>query len=301
MMVLLALMGCKKEGSSEKLRIGVAVAFFDDQFFVSLIDSMKNFAEENYGDEVELTFVDGKNDPARQLDQIENFITQGMDKIIVVPVDSQSSDAMSKLAIEAGTDIIYCNRPPQAFYDGVYLVGSNQKISGVMEMEALAEKAGYKGNVAVLMGELGQEAQVLRTEGFEEVVAKYPDMKIIKKQTAKWSRPLGLDVMENWISSGDKIDIVASNNDEMAIGAISAIESAGKLNDIIVGGVDGTADALNSVATGKLDVTVFQDSPGQASGSVEVAYKLWKGEPVEQITDIPFQLITQKNYKEFMK
>ena len=170
-----------------------------------------------------------------------------------------------------------------------------------MQMEYLAEKAGGKGNVVILMGELGHDAQIKRTEGFKEVIAKYPDMKIIKEQTGKWSRALGLQVMENWLNSGDKIDIVASNNDEMAIGAISAIESAGKLDSIIIGGVDGTADAVDMISKGKLDVSIFQDGQGQGAGAVEVAYKLWKGEPVEQVTNVPFQLITPDNYQDFVK
>ncbi len=302
MTVLLAFVGCgKKEGKADKVKIGVAISNFDDQFLISMVDKMKAFAEENYGDEMEITFVDAKDDPAKQLGQVENFVTQGMDKIIVVPVDSDSSDTMSKLAVDNGIDIIYCNRPPKSVFDGVYAVVSPQKEAGIMQMEYLAEKAGHKGNVVVLMGELGQDAQIKRTEGFEEVVAKYPDMKIIKEQTGKWSRALGMQVMENWLNSGDKIDIVASNNDEMAIGAISAIESAGKLDSIIIGGVDGTADGIDMISKGKLDVSIFQDGQGQGAGAVEVAYKLWKGEPVEQVTQVPFKLITPENYKEFMK
>ncbi len=301
MTVLLAFVGCgKKEGASEKVKVGVAISNFDDQFLISMVDKMKSFAAETYGDEMEITFVDAKDDPAKQLGQVENFVTQGMDKIIVVPVDSDSSDTMSKLAVDNGIDIIYCNRPPKSVFDGVYAVVSPQKDAGIMQMEYLAEKAGHKGNVVVLMGELGQDAQIKRTEGFEEVVAKYPDMKIIKEQTGKWSRALGLQVMENWLNSGDKIDIVASNNDEMAIGAISAIESAGKLDSILIGGVDGTADGIDMISKGKLDVSIFQDGQGQGAGAVEVAYKLWKGEPVEQVTQVPFKLITPENYKEFM-
>ena len=302
MTVLLAFVGCgKKEGAAEKLKVGVAISNFDDQFLISMVDKMKAFAEKNYGDEMEISFVDGKDDPAKQLGQIENFVTQGMDKIIVVPVDSETSDTMSKMVVDAGIDIIYCNRPPQSTFDGVYAVVSPQKEAGVMQMEYLAEKAGYKGNVVVLMGILGHDAQIKRTEGFKEVIAKYPDMKIIKEQTGQWNRALGMQVMENWLSSGDKIDIVASNNDEMAIGAISAIEGAGKTGQILVGGVDGTADAIDMVSKGLQTVSIFQDGGGQGEGAVEVAYKLWKGEPVEQVTNVPFQLITKDNYKEFMK
>jgi inositol transport system substrate-binding protein len=110
----------------------VAISNFDDQFLISMVDKMKSFAVETYGDEMEITFVDGKDDPAKQLGQIENFVTQGMDKIIVVPVDSDSSDTMSKLVTDNGIDIIYCNRTPKSVYDGVYAVVSPQNEAGIM-------------------------------------------------------------------------------------------------------------------------------------------------------------------------
>jgi inositol transport system substrate-binding protein len=170
-----------------------------------------------------------------------------------------------------------------------------------MQMEYLAEKMGVKGNVVVLMGTLGHDAQLKRTAGVEEVAAKYPDIKIIKEQTGLWQRAMGMQVMENWLSSGDKIDAVAANNDEMAIGAINAIEAMGMGGKVLVGGVDGTPDALDLLSKGKMTVTIFQDGLGQASGAMDAVTKILAGENVEQEINIPFKLITQDNYKEFMK
>ena len=108
-----------------------------------------------------------------------------------------------------------------------------------------------------------QEAQRLRTEAFHEVIAKYPDMKIVAEQTAEWNRAKGMALMESWLESDKDIDVVACENDEMAIGALMAIEEAGKLGKITVGGIDATPDALDYLKSGKLAVTVFQNGTGQ--------------------------------------
>jgi inositol transport system substrate-binding protein len=149
-------------------------------------------------------------------------------------------------------------------------------------------------------GDLAQEAAQKRTEGEKQVFAKFPDIKIIREDTGNWSRDQGLALMENWLASGDQIDAVASNNDEMAIGAIQAIEAAGKLGEIIVGGVDASPDALQEMDKGRLDVTVFQNAKGQGDGGIKVAIALAKGETVEQFTWIPFELVTPENYKDYM-
>ena len=192
MLVLFAFVGCGKKVDDGKIRIGVAISTFDDQFIISMVDKMKEYGAEKYGDKMELTFTDAKDDPGKQLNQVENFIVQGMDAIICIPVDSDSTDGLSQRAVEAGIPIVYTNRPPKTLQDGVWSVGSDQKIAGVMQMEYLAEKMGGKGNVVVLMGTLGHDAQLKRTAGFEEVVAKYPDMKIIKSQTGLWQRAMGM-------------------------------------------------------------------------------------------------------------
>jgi inositol transport system substrate-binding protein len=107
--------------------------------------------------------------------------------------------------------------------------------------------------------------------------------------------------MENWLAAGDPIHAVASNNDDMALGAIQAIEAAGLLGQIIVGGVDATPDALAEMERGRLDVTVFQDASGQGGGAIRAAVALAKGEQVENRVWIPFVLVTPENYKEFMQ
>ena len=247
-----------------------------------------------------MIFVDSKEDVAVQLGQVENFITQGVNAIVVVPANTDATDPMTQAAVDAGIPLVYVNRKPANLPEGIAYVGSDSIDAGIFQMEWIAEKLGGKGNVVIMNGNLSQEAAQQRTAGVKQVAANFPEIAITKEQTANWSRDEGLALMENWLSTGDPIDAVAANNDEMAIGAIQAIEAAGKLGQIIVGGVDASADALAEMDAGRLNVTVFQNAVGQGEGGVATAIALARGEPVEQIVWIPYELVTPDNYKDYM-
>ncbi|SNR97650.1 monosaccharide ABC transporter substrate-binding protein, CUT2 family [Anaerovirgula multivorans] len=286
------------QGTDEKIKVGVSIANFDDTFLMYMKDGMDAFAK-TLGSEVDVTYVDANEDAPRQLNQVENFISQGMDAIIVVPVNTQATEPMSNAAVAAGIPLVYVNRVPDYLPEGTTFVGSESIDAGIFQMEYLAEKLDGKGNVVIMQGRLDNEASQKRTEGVQEVAAKHPEINITKVQTANWSREEGMTLMENWLSSGDQIDAVASNNDDMALGAIMAIEAAGLLGEILVGGVDATPDAIAQVEAGKLDVTVFQDANGQGGGAMEAAVNLAKGNAVDQYVWIPFQLVTPENYQDF--
>ena len=280
------------------IKIGVSM-LFDDLWLTILRDAMTAYAESQPG--VELIMVDSKEDVATQLGQVENFVAQGVDAIILIPANTDATDPMTKAAVDAGIPLVYVNRKPANLPEGVAYAGSDSIVAGTLQMEWIAEQLEGKGNVVIMNGNLSQEAAQQRTAGVKEVAAKYPDIKIIKEDTANWSRDQGLALMENWLATGDQIDAVASNNDEMAIGALAAIEAAGKLGQILVGGVDASPDALDAMDKGRLNVTVFQNAAGQGEGGIKAAIALARGEEIEQITWIPYELVTPENYKEYMK
>jgi len=282
----------------EKITIGVSM-LFDDLWLTTLRDAMTAYAATQPG--VELVMVDSKEDVATQLGQVENFISQKVDAIVLIPANTDAADPMTKAAQDAGIPLVYVNRLPSNLPEGVSYVGSNSIDAGIMQAEWIAEKLGGKGNVVIMNGNLAQEAAQKRTEGEKQVFAKFPDIKIIKEDTGNWSRDQGLTLMENWLASGDQIDAVASNNDEMAIGAIQAIDAAGKLGEILVGGVDASPDALQEMDKGRLNVTVFQNAKGQGEGGIKAAIALARGETIDQITWVPFELVTPENYKTYMQ
>lgn len=282
--------------------IGVSMALFDDNFLTVLRNGMQDYAKTLDG--VTLQVEDAQNDVAKQQNQIQNFIAAGVDAIIVNPVDTDATAAMSKIAADAGIALVYVNRQPvnvnslpakQAF------VASDERESGTLETKEvcrlLKEAGKTEANIVVMMGELSNQAARQRTQDIHDVIAT-PEcsfMKIVEEQTANWSRQQGSDLMANWLSAGLKFDAVVANNDEMAIGAIQAMKAAGMdMKTMIVGGVDATQDALAAMAAGDLDVTVFQNAAGQGKGSVDAALKLARGEKVDAKVYIPFELVEPK-------
>jgi inositol transport system substrate-binding protein len=256
---------------------------------------------------VTVQIEDAKDDVSKQLSQVQNFIANGVDAIIVNPVDTSATAAITRAATDAGIPLVYVNREPgdvEKLGPKAAFVGSNEVESGTLEAKEICKLLGGKGNILVIEGQLSNQAAVQRTKDIHEVIAT-PDcsgIKIIAEQTAEWDRTKGQNLMTNWLSKGMQFDAVVSNNDEMVIGAIQAMKSAGvDTKKAVVGGVDATQDALASMKAGDLKVTVFQDAAGQGKGAVDTALKLAKGEKVDKKVYIPFQLVTPANIDQFVK
>jgi inositol transport system substrate-binding protein len=281
--------------------IGVSMAVFDDNFLTNVREAMA--AEGKSLKDVDLHFEDARNDVGRQVSQVENFVAQKVSAIIVNPVDTSATRRTTDAARKAGIPVIYVNRKPvEAMGKGAYFVGSESVIAGRLQMEYLAKKLQGKGTIAIMQGELSNEAALERTRGVKEVASKFPGIKIAEMQTANWDRSQGINLMRKWISAGRKLDAIASNNDEMALGALIAMKQAGvSPKKVLVGGVDATRDALNAMSSGDLAVTVFQDAKGQGKGAVKLAARLAAGDKkVPSETWVPYQLVTPENYKTFL-
>ena len=296
--MLLALTACSTSQKSDKVKIGVTLMDFSTEFGIGLKDYMTAKADA-MGD-VELTVVDAGGDAAKQLQQVETFISQKVDAIIMQPQEQEACSPAIDKAKAAGILIINCNSltitEPDAY------VGSNDSESAEIAMTYIAEQLGGKGNVLMMHGHPGQTAEVKRTEGAMDILAQNPDMTLLDEQTADWDRAEAMTLMENWIQAyGDQINAVFCQNDEMALGALNALVQAGKKDNVLVVGVDAIDDALQSVKDGKMDATVYQDCKGQAEGAIEAAYKLAKGESVEKEILIPFILVTTENVDEYLK
>ena len=304
---LVALMGTT---AIAEMQIGVSVARFDDNGLTVMRNGMTAYDDAN--DDVSLQVEDATDDVAKQLDQINNFIASGVDAVIVNPVDTSATQAMTAAAEAAGVPLVYVNRQPinvDSLPDNQAFVASNEIESGTLETFEICKnlRAAGKGGGArayVMMGELSNQAAVQRSKDIEDVLSM--DMcnfiQVVDQQTANWSRDEAQDLMTNWLSSGEPFDALIANNDEMAIGAIQAMKAAGiDMASVEVGGVDATADALAAMAAGDLDVTVFQNAAGQGAGALDAALKLAAGEDVDQKVYIPFELVTPANLSEYTK
>ena len=214
--------------------IGVTMALFDDNFLTKIRESISAQAK-TMGD-VNVQFEDAQADIGRQINQVQNFVAQGVDAIIVNPVDTDATVAMSQAAADAGIPLVYVNREPvnvDTLPEKQAFVASDEKESGTLQTQEvcrlLKEAGKTEAKALVLMGELSNQAARMRTQDIKDVIAT-PEcsfIQIVEEQTANWSRTQAADLMTNWITSGLEFDAVISNNDEMAIGAIQAMKSAG--------------------------------------------------------------------------
>jgi inositol transport system substrate-binding protein len=307
-MINRAILGVLLVGLSELLlrpasaaTLGVSMALFDDNFLTAVRANMKARAQER---QVSIQFEDAQNDIGRQLNQVQNFIAQKVDAIIITPVDTDATPKMTHLAARAGIPLVYVNRMPadKALPPKVTFVGSDETQSGTLEMTEVCRLMKGRGSIVIMMGELTNQSARVRTQDLYNVLGK-PEcrgIRVLEKQAANWKRTEAADLMTNWISAGLRPDAVVANDDEMAIGAIQSLKQAKLLSKTLVAGIDATPDGLAAMKAGELKVTVFQNAPEQGKSAVDMALKLVKGEKVQGPVWVPFELVTSANLANYL-
>jgi len=285
-------------GDTSKARqvtVGVSLMNLSSEFIVMLNQALEAKAKAS---DVKLIVNDAQRSPERQVQQVESFIAQKVDAIILNPCEVEASSPAVDKALAAGIPIVNVNSEtklaPTAF------VGSRDEESARLAMEYIAKRLNGQGNVVMMHGYMGQAAQIKRDQGAREVLAKQPGLKLLAHQTAEWDRAKAMALMENWIQShGATINAVFAQNDEMGLGALLALEQAKLKNRVIVVSVDAIADALQAVQDGRLDATVYQDARGQAGTALETAMQVIRKQPFKKEVFIPFRLVTRDNVAEF--
>lgn len=304
-LTLLIANGCKPAGEGppatdnggKKPVVAVSLLNLSSEF-IAMIDQALEAKAKEMG--VKLLVNDAQRSPEKQVQQVESFIAQKVDAIILNPCEVEASSPAVKKAIAAGIPIVNVNsetrETPTAF------VGSRDEESAKIAMEYIAKRLNGQGNVLIMQGFLGQAAQIKRDQGAREVLAKNPGMKILAEQTADWDRARAMSLMENWIQAyGTNIHAVFAQNDEMGLGAMLALERAKMKPKVIVVSVDAISDAMASVKDGKLDATVYQDAKAQAGTALETVLKILRKEKFERESYVPFQLVTKENVEKFKR
>lgn len=281
--------------------LGVSMAHFDDNFLTAVRVSMQARARQV---NAAIQFEDAQSDIGRQLNQIQNFIAQKVDAIIVNPVDTDATPKMTRLVTRAGIPLVYVNRMPgdKQLPPRVTFVGSNESQSGTLEMTEVCRLLHGRGEIVILMGELSNQSTRQRTQDVYDVIARpgCRDIRVLDKQAADWKRTEAADLMTNWLAAGLRPAAVVANNDEMAIGAIQSLRQAKLLAHTIVAGIDATPDGLTAMKAGELEVSVFQNAVAQGAGAVDAALKLARGEPVPSFLWVPFELVTAANLAHYL-
>jgi inositol transport system substrate-binding protein len=283
-----------------KKTVGVMIADMSAQFQAYIADGMKEEAKKYPN--ITFVFVDGKFDSSIQMGQAENFIAQKVDALIYIPGDSAASKNLVDKVVAANIPIIGVNTAPAEPDKLTTYAGSDSIESGRILMNGLAEAMGKKGSVFELQGFMGHEPQILRHQGIMEALKNYPDITYVGQDTGEWSRDKAMQAMENVLNSDlkGKFTAVVCHNDEMAIGAMKALEAAG-VKDVLVAGIDANPEALKYVKEGKLALTVFQDAKGQGAMGIDLAAKITAGEKVEKNYMIPYVLVTKADVDKYLK
>jgi len=287
--------------------IGISIAS-NDTWLAVMVDAMKKEAAKT-NQPLHIEFAD--QDVTKQISQVQNFIADKADAIIVNVVDSTASPEITRMAADAGIPLVYVNNTPSdldKLGPKAAFIGSQESEAGTLETKEVCRILKEQGKtddagILILQGVLASHAAQARSKAVHDVVAtedcKF--LKIIDEQTASWDPVKAQDLMTNWITAGYKPAAVIANNDDMAIGAVSSLKAAGyNMDDIVVAGIDATREAMNFVKSGDLDATVFQDAVGQGAGAVEAAMKFAKGEEVKSPIWIPFELVNKANVDSFL-
>lgn len=292
--------------ASDKKAVGVTLLSLQYPFLVTLDNAMKAEAAK---DGIELISLDPRQSVATELNQIEDLITKKVNLIIMIPVDQKTSQAAAKLVNKAGIPLVQLNtRFTDDFAAGggkfVTYVGSDDTDAGKIEGQYLADELPNGGNVVYLVGEYGGASTERRKAGFDALIKDRPNLKIVSELQAHGSRAEGKTIMENLLQKYGKgqLQAVVAQNDEMALGASSAIQAAGRLGEFkVLIGIDGSKPALDAVAAGTMTATVFQDAVGQGTQAIVIANKILSGQTVDPQYVIPFKLVTKANVSPFLK
>lgn len=284
-----------------KATIGITFQDLSNEFVSNKKKALMDYVSKNYPN-IEVLYLDGAGDASTQVSQMETFINQGVDAIICNPQESTTLQPSYEKAIAAGIPVVsdgtdIDEKIGQVWSSCPDVPGAEEQVKYLMTLFPEDQTI----DVAIMRGVIGHQAEIFRSEGYDNVMNENPDkFNIVFDQTANYSREEGLQLMENWLSSGTHIDAVLAQNDEMALGAVEAIKSAGKEDEIKVLGIDGIEDAVSGVKNGSLAATMFQDGTQIIINSFELAVKSIRGEEVSDIA-LSQELCTPENVDTYVE
>lgn len=296
----LVLVGCGSKTSdnttnatppAKKIKIGLAMNTLNNPFFVAVKEGAEAEAK---AAGIELVITDAQNNPGQQLADVENLIQQKPDILILDPADSDAIVEGVKKANTAKIPVFTIDRQANG---GEVLthIGFDAIKSGTIAGEALAKALNGKGNVVEIQGIMGTNVARDRSKGFNLAMAKYPDIKIVAKQTANFDRGQALNVMENILQANPVIDGVYAANDEMAMGALAAMDASGRTSKIKLIGCDAIDPAIAAIKSGKMAATIAEPPFFLGKEAIKTAGKIAKGETVEKSVILGSTLVTKDN------
>ncbi|EKN5985617.1 ribose ABC transporter substrate-binding protein RbsB [Yersinia enterocolitica] len=267
--------------------IALVVSTLNNPFFVSMKDGAQKEADKlGYN----LVILDSQNNPAKELANVQDLTVRGTKLLLINPTDSDAVGNAVKMANQANIPVITLDRLANAG-TVVSHVASDNRFGGKMAGDYIAKKVGSDAKVIQLEGIAGASAARERGEGFKQSMEKNK-FQLLASQPADFDRTKGLNVMQNLLTAHPDVQAVFAQNDEMALGALRALQTAGK-TDVLVVGFDGTDDGIKAVESGKMGATIAQRPDQIGVIGVQTADKVLKGEKVQAVIPVDLELVTK--------
>ncbi|GHA11237.1 ribose ABC transporter substrate-binding protein RbsB [Oceanisphaera arctica] len=274
-------------GAYAKDTLALVISTLNNPFFVTMKEGAEQKAQELGYD---LIVLDSQNDPAKELANVEDLSVRGTKVLLINPTDSDAVTNAIRLANRAGLPVLTLDRAANRG-EVVSHIASDNVAGGLMAGDYIAEQVGADARVIQLEGIAGTSAARERGKGFAQAVDKH-GFELMASQPADFDRTKGLNVMENLLTGNPTVQAVFAQNDEMALGAMRALQAANK-KDVLIVGFDGTEDGIKAVQGGRLAATIAQQPNAIGAIAVETADKILKGETVASHIPVPLQVISE--------
>ena len=289
--------GLPSASAADKLVIGFSQGTMNHPWRVAMVDGNKKYATEHYPD-VDLVVTDGQNQATKQVSDVESLISRGIKVLVISPLQAQALTPIVKQAMEANIPVITLDRAVNTKV--TCQVGAQNKPIGVEAGKFIAEKLNGKGNVIEVQGTAGASATIDRHHGFREALKDSPGIKVVADQFCDYLREPAVKFVEDMLQrfGPGQLQAIYAHNDEMALGAIKAVEAAGRSKEIVVIGIDGQNSAFQAVKDGKLAATFIY--PFCAPEGIEYAYKIAKGEQVPPVVELKSTQVDPSNIDQYL-
>ncbi|MGL5726322.1 MAG: ribose ABC transporter substrate-binding protein RbsB [Plesiomonas sp.] len=267
--------------------IAMVVSTLNNPFFVTMKEGAEKKAKAlGYN----IIVLDSQNDPAKELANVEDLTVRGVKVLLINPTDSAAVTNAVAMANRSNIPVITLDRGAEKG-NVVSHIASDNVAGGKMAGDFIAQKVGKQAKVIELEGIAGTSAARDRGQGFKQAVAEH-QLNLLAAQPADFDRTKGLNVMENLLAAQPTVQAVFAQNDEMALGALRALQAAGK-DQVLVVGFDGTEDGIKAVSRGKLGATIAQQPELIGEIGVETADKVLKGQPVDANIPVALKVVSE--------
>ncbi|HEY2946348.1 MAG TPA: sugar ABC transporter substrate-binding protein [Vicinamibacteria bacterium] len=284
----------------EDVTIGLVTKAMDSEFWLMVAEGARAGAAERPGVKLTIVAPDREINVDQQVSILEDQVRRGVKALVVSPAGSAQVMSALELAAARGIPVVLIDTDAP-FAKKVSYIGTDNRRGGQLAAKCLVDRLAGRGEVALISGVPGNESQDARAQGFIDAVAQVPGMKLVARQPANSERSLGLTVMENVLTAHPEVKGVFATNDQMALGAMEALDARGLRGKVAIVGFDATKEAVQATVDGKLAGSVAQNPRAMGQKGVEAALSALDGRPVDKRIDTGTELVTRENAEKYLR